>query len=50
VFVALLTQHVKRMRRIILSPVASLAPPHSSALSNKRYDPVINLLNIKRVF
>jgi hypothetical protein len=36
--VALLTQHAKRMRRVILSSAASLAPPHFSSLSHKRHD------------
>ena len=38
VHVALLTQHAKRVRRIILSTVASLAPPHFLTLSHKWYD------------
>jgi hypothetical protein len=38
VCVALVIQHAKRMRRIILSSVASLAPPHFSTLSHKRHD------------
>ena len=36
--VALFTQHAKRMRRIILSSVASLTPSYFSSLSHKRYD------------
>ena len=32
---SLLIQHAKRMRRITLSSVASLAPPHFSTLSYK---------------
>jgi hypothetical protein len=38
VFVALVIQHAKRMRRIILSSVASQAVPYFSRLSNKRCD------------
>jgi hypothetical protein len=34
----LFIQHEKRMRRIILSCVASLAPPHFSTLAHKRHD------------
>jgi hypothetical protein len=30
--------HTKRMRLIVFSSVASLAPPHFSTLSHKRYD------------
>jgi hypothetical protein len=33
--VALLTQHTKRMRRIILSSVASMTQPNFSTLSHK---------------
>jgi hypothetical protein len=36
--VASLTQHAKRMHRIILSSVASLAPSHFSILSDKLHD------------
>jgi hypothetical protein len=50
-FVVLVIQHAKRMRRIILSSVASLALPHCSTLSHKRYDfrGKGTLLNTKRV-
>ena len=35
--IAIVIQHAKRMRRITLSSVASLAAPHFSVLSHKRY-------------
>jgi hypothetical protein len=38
VFVALVTQYAKRMRRIILSAVARLALPYFPTLSHKRHD------------
>jgi hypothetical protein len=38
VCVALVIQHVKRMRRIILSSVVCPALPYVSTLSNKRHD------------
>jgi hypothetical protein len=50
VSVALVIQHAKRMRRIILSSVASLALPYFSTLSHKRYDFRKKLLSIKCVF
>jgi hypothetical protein len=38
VFVALFTQHAKRMRRIVLSNMARLVLPYFSTLSQKFYD------------
>ena len=51
VSVALVIQHVKRMRRVILSSVASPALQYFSTLSHKRHDfrGVGKLLNIKCV-
>jgi len=46
---ALVIQHTKRMRRIILSPVASLSLQYFSTLSHKRHDFRRELLNIKCV-
>ena len=50
VFVALIIQHAKRMRRIILSSVARLDLPYFSTLSHKRYDYRKESLNIKFAF
>jgi hypothetical protein len=52
VFKGLIIRHAKRMRRIILSSVASLAIPYFSTLPHKRQDfqEEKNLLNIKCVF
>jgi hypothetical protein len=51
VSVALVIQHAKRMRRIMLSSVASPAVPYVSKLSHKRHDfRKKKLLNIKCVF
>jgi hypothetical protein len=36
--VALVIQHATRMRHIVLSSVASLAPPHFLTLPHIRYD------------
>ena len=47
--VALLTQHAKPMRHIILSSVVCLALPHFSTLSDKRHDFRKTLLNIQCV-
>jgi hypothetical protein len=38
VSVALAIQHESRMRHLLLSSVASLAPPNFSTLSHKRHD------------
>ena len=50
VSVALVIQHVKRMRRSILSCLSCLAVPCFPTLSHKRHDFRNTLLNIKRVF
>jgi hypothetical protein len=52
VSVALVIQHAKRMRCIILSSVACLAVPHFSTLGllHKRHDLRKILLNIKCVY
>jgi hypothetical protein len=50
VSVALVIQHAKRMRRIILPSVACLAVPYFSTLSHKRHDCRKKFLNIKCVF
>jgi hypothetical protein len=47
VFVALVTQHAKRMRRIILSSVTSQPLPYFSTLSHYRHDFREQKLNIK---
>jgi hypothetical protein len=46
---ALVIQHAKRVRRIILSPVACPAVQHFSTFSHKRHDFWKKLLNIKCV-
>jgi len=38
VHVALVIQHIMRMRHIILPSVACLAPPYFSTFSHKRHD------------
>jgi hypothetical protein len=50
VFVALVIQHIKRMRHIILSSVACLTLPYFSTLSHKWHDFRKKLLTIKCVF
>jgi hypothetical protein len=50
VSVAFVTQHAKRMRRIILSSVACLALPYLDTLSHKRHDFWEKLSNPKCVF
>jgi hypothetical protein len=47
---ALVMQHAKRMRRIILSSVACLALPYFSTLSHKRHDFRTNVSEYKSVF
>jgi hypothetical protein len=48
--VAVVIQHAKRTRRIILSSVVCLAVPYFSTLSHKRYDFRKKLLKTKCVF
>jgi hypothetical protein len=51
VVIALVIQHVKRMRRVVLSSVTSPDLQHFSTLSHKRHDfQKKKLLNIKCVF
>ena len=50
VFVALVIQHAKRMRRIILSSVACLSLQTFSTLSQQPCNFRKELLNLKRVF
>jgi hypothetical protein len=50
VCVAIVTQHTKRMRRMILSSVASLALPYFFTLFLKRRDFWKNAVNMKSVF
>ena len=45
---ALVTQHIKRMLRIILPAVASLSLPHFSTLSHKRHDFRRNAIELKK--
>ena len=47
--VSLVIQHVKRMYRIILPPMASLAPPYFFTLSQELHDFRKKLLNVKSV-
>jgi hypothetical protein len=48
--VALIIQHATRMRHIVLSFVASLAPSNFSTLSHKAHNFRKTVLNIKCVF
>jgi hypothetical protein len=46
-FIALVIQHAKRMRRIILSYVTRLLLPNISNLSHKRHDFLKNVIEYK---
>ena len=46
--VALLIQHAKRMRRVIWSYAASLAPPYFSTPSHKWHDFLQNVIEHKK--
>jgi len=50
VSIALVTQHAKLMRRIILSSVSCVAVPHIPMLIQKRHDFRKKILNVKCVF
>jgi hypothetical protein len=47
---AFFIQQAKRMRRILLSLVASLARPNFSTLSHKRHEVLKKITDIKCVF